>query len=160
MINIKHGKISAVRQTSDGQVFIKISDQHGLVGGKIRDVTADLVEIPKTETNFRAIKHSPQSISGVRVKEEEITIAGGPSHRIISSNRFGNIIHGHTTFTAHPESIRMGGFFRLNGLHTSTMPSTIITPIPLFILDVPGKQMLSLFKGLLNDAKKLTSLII
>ena len=57
--------------------------------------------------------------------------------RVVSAADYGNFIIGPTTFSSHPENIRIGNVFRLNGLLTSTMASTIVTPIPVLVFDNP-----------------------
>jgi len=134
--------ISDVKVLDDGRILVKAYDNNGsLIGGKMPDGFQDDLEgddnINKEEFKYKILKSNQESESGVKSKAGYGSIYGSDSNRIMSTQEFGNMIVGPTTFTSHPEDIRIGGVFRLNGLLTSTMPSTIITPVSTLVFDFP-----------------------
>ena len=100
----------------------------------------------------KIFKSNKDANSCIKLENESITLSGDAYNRFMSTKEHGNFIAGPTVFTAHPENIKFGGVFRINGLNTSTMASTIITPIPMFEFEYP-------MKNLLNDITEMVSLI-
>lgn len=144
-------------KTGIAYVTVKLPD--GTLLGGIRpkeDPTDKPVDI--SQINYKLLKHTDGSTSAVQVGEEQISIVGSEKHRFVSTKRYGNFIVGPTTFTAHPESVRIGGVFRFNGLLTSTMPSTIVTPISTLVLDLPGKNLIKELKSTLLEYKTILGL--
>lgn len=78
----------------------------------------------------------------------------GGDNVIYTSASTGNIIKGKTAFTSRPDQIRWGGLWKINPLTLATVPSTIMTPIPMFTLDLSaggiglGKNMADTLKGI------------
>jgi hypothetical protein len=77
---------------------------------------------------------------------------------MVSTKKYGNFIVGPTTFTAHPESVRIGGIFRFNGLLTSTVPSTIVSPVSTLILDIPGENLIKILNSTFEEFKTILAL--
>lgn len=78
----------------------------------------------------------------------------GGDNVIYTSSNLGNIIKGKTAFTSRPDQIKWGGLWKFNPLTLSTVPSTIMTPIPMFTLDITagaaglGKSMTGTLRSL------------
>lgn len=91
----------------------------------------------------------------IEVEDEQVSIGSSPENRIITDGKTGNYIVGKTVFTAHPEDIKMGGVFQINGLNTSTMASTIVTPIPMFTFSFPMENTMNFLNETLKDVLEL-----
>ena len=156
MVKIDYGRIVDVKHTDDSLVYIRVVDNNGIVGGtKAKDITATKTAIDLQDINKRTIKNHPTSEAGIEILSNGVSISGSGSNKLESTKDYGNLISGPTTFTAHPEAIRIGGAYRFNGLMTSTVPSTIVTPVPSLILDIPGGTLLGLITGVVNTAKSI-----
>ena len=156
MVKVDYGRITDIKHTDDGLVYVRVINNKGIVGGKnAKDVTADKTALDPLETNKRTLKNRHDADAGVEILTDRVSISGNSNNKIESTKDYGNLISGPTTFTAHPEAIRLGGVYRLNGLMTSTIPSTIVTPVPTLILDIPGGTLLSLITGVVNTAKSI-----
>jgi hypothetical protein len=145
------------QETGIAYVTVKLPD--GTLVGGIRpkeDPTDNPIDI--SQIDYKLLKHTDNSTSAVQIGEEQISVIGSEKHRFVSTKRYGNFIVGPTTFTAHPESVRIGGVFRFNGLLTSTMPSTIVTPISTLVLDLPGKNLIKELKSTLLEYKTILGL--
>jgi hypothetical protein len=72
---------------------------------------------------------------------DAITMSAGDMS-ISTSATNGSFIQGPLSVTGPFTNIRFNsGLFKFNSLLLSTMPSTIITPIPVFEMDLPVKQL-------------------
>lgn len=100
----------------------------------------------------KIFKNNQDSDSYIKLGDEEVILSGDSYNRFMSTKEHGNFIIGPTIFTTHPENIKFGGVFRINGLNTSTMASTIITPIPMLEFEYPAQN-------LLNDINDIISLL-
>lgn len=130
-----------------GCVQVKIENQSGeAFGPEVIDNANEIVE--KSDINYKVLKAASDSESYVKATVSSAVLAGSSIHRVASTEKFGNFVVGPTVFTSHPEEIRFGGIYRLNGMHTSTMASTIITPMPLFKIDIPGVELLNVLKSI------------
>lgn len=69
-----------------------------------------------------------------------VGLVGSKQMNINVSNK-GISMNGPVSIGATPENIRIGVFWTLNPLLMSTVPSTMITPIPTFIFNPPGVQL-------------------
>lgn len=88
----------------------------------------------------------PGSSVAVIATEKEVVMKGGTNYRIISSSEFGNIITGPLSISTSFSKIRVGGLWQLNPLLQSTIPSTIVTPIPVFIFSPPASGLKGIAK--------------
>ena len=86
------------------------------------------------------IKDKPESSSFAQIGEGYSQIASGPNS-ITTTNDAGNFIHGPTSFSSSIENIKVGGIFRFNPMLSTGIASTMITPMPVFKLDLPVKNM-------------------
>lgn len=89
------------------------------------------------------LKHSNASSSFLQLDEGSSQIASGPNS-ITTTRDAGNFINGPVSFTAPHTSLRFGAVFKLNPLLSTCIPSTLATPMPTFILDIPIKNVTSL----------------
>ena len=99
----------------------------------------------------KIIKLRGPSTAYIEVKDEQVTVGSSPDNRIVTDSKTGNYVVGKTIFTAHPEDIKMGGVFQINGLNTSTMASTIVTPIPMFTFSFPMENTMTFLNETLKD---------
>jgi len=158
MIRNKYGEIAKIKEVSDGVVFLKVKVKGELLGGYYPDQTKSFTVIPERAISGRFLKTSPDAVSGIRTLDKASILAGSAFNRFVSTEQYGNFVVGPTAFTAHPESIRIGGVFRLNGLLTSTVPSTIVTPVSTLKLDLPGQTIINVLKDIQKDFEGLFGL--
>lgn len=156
MKNLK-ARIQHIAVLQDGAVFVQAVDQKGVPIGKfglhknLDEYVNNKTVVVDKDISLRLIKVSPESVSMIKVTPTYSALIGSPQNRIVSSNQYGNFIVGPTIFTAHPEDIRIQGVYRLNGLLTSTMPSTIITPISILVLDIPFEDTIKTIKQITDE---------
>lgn len=96
-------------------------------------------------------KESLDSDTLINHEAESISIAAGEMS-ISTHKTGGNFIVGPLSITSPFTNIRFNsGMFKFNSLLLSTMPSTIITPIPVFEFDPPFKSISGLLavKGMI-----------
>ncbi len=90
------------------------------------------------------IKDTVDSDVLVSHASDSISMAAGEMSMSVHKTA-GNFIMGPVSFTSPFTNIRFNsGLFKLNSLLLSTMPSTIITPVPVFEFDVPIKGISAL----------------
>lgn len=58
----------------------------------------------------------------------------------------GTFVNGPISFGSGIGAMRFGGVFKFNPLAASCIPSTLVTPISTFVIDVPYKQVAGLAK--------------
>lgn len=87
--------------------------------------------------------------------ETEAVMKGGPNHRIISSAEAGNIITGPISFSTSFTKMRFNGLWTLNPLIQSTIPSTIVTPLPTMIFSPPSAGL----KGIASTIKQVKEIL-
>ena len=81
-------------------------------------------------------------------------LASGPN--AVSINRENGVfVNGPVSFSSSVDSVKFAGTFRINPLAASGLPSTMVTPIPMFIIEPPLKgisgmaSVASIFKSLM-----------
>lgn len=83
----------------------------------------------------------------VVVTEDEVILAGDKSNVIRVDPDFGVMMSGQLSLSATPDQISIAGFWRLNPLLLTCLPSTTPTPIPTLVKSTPnlleGKSMLA-----------------
>jgi hypothetical protein len=144
-------EVIATRLLRNGTVQVKVSKNGKILGNDYYDPNNKAETIKQSSIDYKLLKNHPDAQSMVKATAGYSAIIGSKDNRIVSSEKYGNFIVGPTTFTAHPESIRIGSFFRLNGLLTSTMPSTIITPVSPLVFDMPAKDTLKNLKNIIKE---------
>jgi hypothetical protein len=92
-----------------------------------------------------AIKERIDSKSFFRYTDEMAELSSGQMG-ISTHGDSGNFIMGPTSFSSPPTSIRMGGIYKFNPLAMTGIPSTMITPIPVFKFDLPVKNIATITK--------------
>ena len=81
------------------------------------------------------IKDKPESSSFAQIGEGYSQIASGPNS-ITTTNDAGNFIHGPTSFSSSIENIKVGGIFRFNPMLSTGIPSSMVTPMPVLMIDL------------------------
>lgn len=66
-------------------------------------------------------------------------VAGAMS--VTCDSSAGTFINGPVSFGSGIGTMRFGGVFKFNPLAASCIPSTLVTPISTFVIDVPYKQV-------------------
>ena len=85
------------------------------------------------------IKDKIGSDSALILEVDSATITTGPN-AFISTIRDGNYINGPVSFSSDFTKIRFGGIYKFNPLLANTIPSTVITPIPVLEVVTPVKE--------------------
>lgn len=91
------------------------------------------------------VKDSPDSSSFLQTGEGFSQIASGPNS-VTSTREDGNFINGPLSISSPIDSIKVGGIFRFNPMLSSCIPSTIVTPMPTLVIDLPIKNIASMIK--------------
>lgn len=91
---------------------------------------------------MKVLKISPESSSMVIAGEGYSQITAGPNS-VTAHRESGVFINGALSLTGQVNDIKIGGIFRLNPLLSTCMPSTMITPIPTLIMDLPVSNLRS-----------------
>lgn len=107
----------------------------------------------------KILKQSADSNAAVKVSTTAAQFQGSEDHAILSDASLGNIIKGPTSFSAHPSEMRFHGFWKLNPRLLSCIPSSIVTPNPVFNFDLPTagaedliKESVALMAGMFTGA--------
>jgi hypothetical protein len=85
------------------------------------------------------------SDSGIVVSDNRVRINAGEDNGI-NVDKKGITFCGPISFVNGINQIRSGGIFTFNNMVTLTLPSTIATPSPVLIIDLPVKQIKSLME--------------
>ena len=93
------------------------------------------------------LKDKINSRSFIEYGDEQIRLGAGIQNITIDS-KAGTIFNTPVSFTSNPLAMRFGGVYKLNPLALTTMPSTMITPIPTFEVDVPAQQSIALLTSI------------
>lgn len=91
------------------------------------------------------LKDTPESSSFIQIGSEYAQIASGPNS-VSSTNDAGTFINGPLSISSPIENIKVGGIFRFNPMLSTGIPSTMITPVPTLILDLPISNIASMIK--------------
>jgi hypothetical protein len=85
----------------------------------------------------------------IGVQQNSIAIYGSKPNGIVVTDKFGTTISGPISFSTMPDQIAIGGgYWRLNPLLLSCIPSTTATPVPVLVPSTP--QLLSASTDLSN----------
>ena len=87
----------------------------------------------------KIIKDSIGGKSVLSLGTTTTSISSGPNS-ISCTNDHGNFVNGPLSISSSFTKIRMGGIYRFNSLLANTIPSTVITPIPVLEIDIPSKE--------------------
>ena len=91
---------------------------------------------------MKVLKASAASSSMVIAGESYSQITSGPVS-VTASGEGGVYINGALSITSQVDNIKIGGIFKLNPLLSTCLPSTMITPIPTLVMDMPIKNLAS-----------------
>lgn len=138
--------------SNTGKVYVSVTNKDGQQPSIAYDGPSKITA--PNDGDYKLTKVNPKSASFVQVKEDSSVLAGGSANRFMSTDKYGNFIVGPTTFTTSLQNIRFG-VYRLSSLHASTLASTIVTPMPLLVLDLPVTGVLKVFKNILNEFKEM-----
>lgn len=97
---------------------------------------------------MKVLKTTPDSSSMVIAGEGYSQIASGPNS-ITAQRESGIYINGAVSFTSQVDNIKIGGIYKLNPILSSCVPSTMITPVPTLVMDLPVKNIVSV-SGIAN----------
>lgn len=92
---------------------------------------------------MKVIKTSPES-SDMIIAGQGYTQLTSRANSVTVSGESGVYINGPLSIAAQMENIKVGGIFKVNPLMSSCLPSTLITPIPTFVMDMPIKNLTSM----------------
>jgi hypothetical protein len=74
----------------------------------------------------------------ISVQQNSVNIYGSKPNGIVVTDKFGTTISGPISFSTMPDQIAMGGgYWRLNPLLLSSIPSTTATPVPVLVASTP-----------------------
>lgn len=150
---------SRIIKNDDGTITVQVKvrdNNDNIIGGSIYrtedglKADEDIPLIALEEVTYKIDKYSDKSESYIKFQDDTVGLYGSADNRMVSSEKYGNVISGPVSFTSHIEAIRLGSLFRINGLNTSTMPSTIVTPVSMLTIDVPGKDLLISLKNMFS----------
>lgn len=85
------------------------------------------------------LKSNISSNSFIEYTTDSVVMASGPMS-ITTDAVAGNFVNGPVSFTSPFTSMRFGGMFKLNPLQAFGIPSTMVTPINTFNIDIPVKE--------------------
>ncbi|RLA68395.1 MAG: hypothetical protein DRQ78_00795 [Epsilonproteobacteria bacterium] len=81
-------------------------------------------------------KDKINSDSLLLLRVNDAIIASG-AYSISATRDAGNFINGPVSFSSPFTKMRFGGVYKFNSLLANTMPSNVITPIPVLEIDLP-----------------------
>jgi len=92
------GTILNTKVNKDGRIFVKVEYQGDPLGFEAKeDVKQDTINTDSLR--FKVTKANQSSPSSVKATENYSAIIGSSTNRIVSSNKYGNIIAGPVVFT-------------------------------------------------------------
>ena len=91
---------------------------------------------------MKVLKTTADSSSMVIAGEGYSQITSGPNS-VTAQRDSGVYINGAVSFTSQVDNIKIGGIYKLNPILSSCVPSTMITPVPTLVLDLPVKNIAS-----------------
>ena len=124
------------------QIQRDVTNKPSLVSVTSVDPTAvvDLQRIP-----FKLYKYQSSSVAGVKLENDSVTLFGGPNSIVRINDEFGVMLHGLVGIESPPAGVRMAGLWHFNNLLTSTVPSTIMSPVPVLQFQIPDAIFRSFF---------------
>lgn len=97
----------------------------------------------------------PGSNVGVEIDNTQAVLKGGSHNRIVSDKEAGNIITGPLSIGCGFSEFKLAGFWSLNPLMQGMIPSTIVTPLPTFLFELPTAGI----QGIGQVVRDLTNLL-
>lgn len=91
---------------------------------------------------MKVIKDTPQSSCMLIAGDSYSQITAGPNS-ITTTREHGNFINGPLSISSNIDNIRVGGLYKFNPQLSTGLPSTMMTPIPTLVFDIPVKNLAS-----------------
>ena len=88
------------------------------------------------------MKTKPESSCMVIAGDTYTQITAG-ANSVTTTRENGNFINGPLSISSNIDNIRVGGIWKFNPQLSTGLPSTIITPIPTLVFDIPVKNLAS-----------------
>ena len=98
---------------------------------------------------MKILKTKASSSSMVIAHDEYTQLTSGPMSVTVDREN-GLFLSGPVSFTSGINDIKFGGIFKFNPLMMSGLPSTIMTPIPTLIFDLPSTAKRMVSAGLMS----------
>lgn len=91
---------------------------------------------------MKVLKDSAASSAMVIAGTDYTQLTAGPNS-VTSTRDSGNYINGPLSISSPIENIRVGGIYKFNPQLATGLASTLITPIPTLVFDIPIKNLAS-----------------
>ena len=82
------------------------------------------------------LKNSIGSSALIEYSDTTVSIASGPMS-IVTDKDGGNFVQGPLSISSPFTNVRMGGIYKFSQMNMLGIPSTMVTPIPMFDIDPP-----------------------
>lgn len=92
---------------------------------------------------MKVIKNSAGS-SDMLVAGEGYAQIASSANSVTVTKESGVFINGPISFSSPIDNFKISGIFKLNPILASCLPSTMITPMPTFVMDMPIKNLSSM----------------
>ena len=92
---------------------------------------------------MKVIKNSPGSSDMLIAGEGYSQITSGANSVTVTRDS-GVYINGPVSLSSPIDNVKISGIFKLNTILASCLPSTMITPMPTFVMDMPIKNLSSM----------------
>lgn len=91
---------------------------------------------------MKVLKSSPGSSCMLIAGEETTQITAGPNS-VTTTRESGNFINGPLSISSSVEHIKVGGMWKFNPQLSTGIASTLITPVPTLVFELPIKHLAS-----------------
>lgn len=91
---------------------------------------------------MKVLKHRADSSDMVIVNEGYSQLTS-KANSVTVTGESGTFINGPLSISSQIDNIKVGGIFKFNPLLASCLPSTMITPIPTLVMDIPVRNLKS-----------------
>ena len=162
------GSIDAIRVYKDGEIYVKVRYADPVQGSQLVDSRQAHYVDPNDEksaiklqtiSNYKLIRPpgATKSSPAIYMDGKQVHITNNEGNTGVAITDSTVQLSGSIHLAAHPEDIRIGGMWRLNGNLTSTIPSTIVTPVPFMHLDIPVDELPAQWVQILSDISSMLS---
>ena len=101
--------------------------------------------------NFKSLKLNEKGKAGIKTGDTWASLAGGDSSNFISADNTGVSVGGSVSFQSLSHQIKIGGLSKFNYWPLLFVPSTIFTPFPVLIPNLPiPKEMIKVAADLVR----------
>jgi len=91
---------------------------------------------------MKVIKDRPES-SDMLIVNEGYSQLTSRANSVTVTGESGTFINGPLSISSQIDSIKIGGIFKFNPILASCLPSTMVTPIPTLVMDMPIRNLRS-----------------